>query len=147
MLKTHSIAFAERDESQERSTKAVEKIFSPEFRNRLTATVHFKPLDKTAFRGIARKFVNILSSELIAKDIALEATDAALDHFAEHGFDSELGARPLERLIRRETAEKLADEILFGKLTKGGNVLADISEDKKSIVLKITSSKKTRADK
>jgi ATP-dependent Clp protease ATP-binding subunit ClpA len=119
---------------RERSEKAVNSYFKPEFRNRLDATVHFNSLSPELMEKIADKFLNNTVQELSAKKITLEVSSKARTWFAKHGYDSKLGARPMERLVRKEIQEALVDEILFGKLTCGGQVKADVLKDK--IILK-----------
>ena len=102
--------------------KEVEKYFTPEFRNRLDAIVYFNALSLALMKKIVKKFINRLSLELKDRKISLELTPAAVKWFATRGYDPKMGARPLERIIKKEIQEKLANEILFGKLSDGGSV-------------------------
>ncbi len=114
------IGFSPSDESSARTEDAVKKHFSPEFRNRLDAAVHFKPLDIEVIEKIVDKFVGLANAELKARGVSVSLKPAARRWFAKNGFDEKLGARPLERLVRKEITERLVDEILFGKLSSGG---------------------------
>ncbi|KKR75709.1 MAG: ATP-dependent Clp protease, ATP-binding subunit ClpA [Parcubacteria group bacterium GW2011_GWE2_40_8] len=104
------------------TTKAIERFFTPEFRNRLDAILHFNTLDMMLIRRIVLKFTEQLAEELKAKKVTLSIDKKAVEWFAVNGFDRKMGARPLERIIRDNIQEKLADEILFGKLVGGGEV-------------------------
>jgi ATP-dependent Clp protease ATP-binding subunit ClpA len=102
--------------------QAVEKTFSPEFRNRLDATISFRPLDEEVMTHVVDKFVRQLQTSLDERKVTLTLTDGARRDLARRGYDPIFGARPLGRLIEREIGNVLADEILFGKLSKGGKV-------------------------
>jgi ATP-dependent Clp protease ATP-binding subunit ClpA len=124
-------------ESGERTAKAVEKYFSPEFRNRLDSTVYFNPLTLGLMKKITEKFIKRLGDSLKEKNIIVTADSAALEWLAKNGCDEKMGARPLERLIRTEIQERLVDEILWGRLASGGTVKATLKGGK--IALKIKS--------
>jgi ATP-dependent Clp protease ATP-binding subunit ClpA len=121
-LDINTIGFSGKTQVELSTKKEVEKYFSPEFRNRLDSIVYFNPLSLELMKKIVSKFISLLSLELSAKKISLELTPAALECFAKEGYDPKMGARPLERIIKKEIQEKLADEILFGKLSNGGKV-------------------------
>ncbi len=110
--------------------KAVQRMFTPEFRNRLDAIVSFDALPREVVRKIVHKFTAQLSQRLTDRKVTIEVSQAATDWLAEKGYDPKLGARPLARLIQRELEEPLADEVLFGKLAKGGRVVVDVADDK-----------------
>jgi ATP-dependent Clp protease ATP-binding subunit ClpA len=113
------------------SPKAViDRMFSPEFRNRLSAIVEFAPLPPPVIQQVVDKFLTELQQRLNASKVILEVTDAARKWLAEHGYDTRFGARPLGRLIENEISRVLADELLFGKLTKGGTVKVDLADGK-----------------
>jgi ATP-dependent Clp protease ATP-binding subunit ClpA len=105
--------------------KAVEKLFSPEFRNRLTDTVTFDKLAPEVMERIVGKFIDELGAQLQAQKVSLSLTGGATRWLAEHGYDEVFGARPLSRLIQRTIRMPLANEILFGKLASGGTVVVD----------------------
>jgi ATP-dependent Clp protease ATP-binding subunit ClpA len=120
--------------------QAIKSFFSPEFRNRLDATVHFNKLTDLQIEKVVKKFLMKLENQLIDKKIELEVTDSAIKWLAEMGFDSKLGARPLERVINNHIKKKLANEILFGKLENGGKVIVDRSGNELNFTYKSTHS-------
>ncbi len=109
--------------------KDVERLFSPEFRNRLDEIVRFNQLSPEVMRRVVDKFVREVDTQLRDKKVRIELTDAAREWLGERGYDPKFGARPLERVIQTELKDKLADEILFGKLSKGGVARVDAGED------------------
>jgi ATP-dependent Clp protease ATP-binding subunit ClpA len=110
----------EKDEYEDKSLIAIEKFFSPEFRNRLSATLHFSSLTKQVVEKIVDKMVGQLAERLKAKKVTIELTPKARTYIAEKGYDKQLGARPIQRLIDNEISQKLSKEILFGDLSSGG---------------------------
>jgi ATP-dependent Clp protease ATP-binding subunit ClpA len=108
--------------------KALERVFTPEFRNRLDATVFFGALPIEVIRKVARKFLDELEGQLQEKKVSLEVSPAALDWFVEHGYDKAMGARPMARLVQSTLKAPLANEILFGKLTNGGVAHVDVKD-------------------
>ncbi len=110
----------EKDEYEDKSVQAIERYFSPEFRNRLNATLHFNALSKEVVEKIVDKMVGQLADRLKAKKVTLELTPEARSYIAEKGYDKQLGARPIQRLIDSEITQKLTQEILFGSLSTGG---------------------------
>jgi ATP-dependent Clp protease ATP-binding subunit ClpA len=119
-----------------KSMKAVEKTFSPEFRNRLDAIVSFNPLPVKVVEQIVDKFIGQLSVQLEARNVTFKLTDAARTWLAEHGFDRALGARPLSRLIQTEITDRLSDELLFGALENGGTATIDVKDDQLNLDMK-----------
>jgi len=105
--------------------EAVEKMFSPEFRNRLDAMITFNPLSPENIERVVDKFIIELDEQLNDRKVFLQLTPAARRWFAERGYDATFGARPMARLIQNEIKRVLADEILFGKLQNGGKVEVD----------------------
>ncbi len=116
-------------DSSHRSKKAVEKTFAPEFRNRLDALIPFTELSFDDMISIVNKTVDKLFKGLQSKKIQLSLDNEAKTWLAKRGFDSKLGARPLERLIRSELEDFLAEEVLFGKLKKGGKVHVSVGAE------------------
>jgi ATP-dependent Clp protease ATP-binding subunit ClpA len=108
--------------------KALERVFTPEFRNRLDATVFFDALPVEVIRKVARKFLDELDGQLAEKKVQLEVTPAAIDWFVEHGYDKAMGARPMARLVQSTLKAPLANEILFGKLDSGGTARVDVKD-------------------
>jgi ATP-dependent Clp protease ATP-binding subunit ClpA len=104
---------------------AIERTFSPEFRNRLDAWIAFEALSSESVRRVVEKFINELRDQLADKNVTLELTEAGRAWLAEKGFDKMFGARPMARLIQSKIKEPLANEILFGSLQGGGQVVVD----------------------
>ena len=113
--------------------KALERVFTPEFRNRLDATVFFGALPVEVIRKVARKFLDELDGQLGEKHVELEVSPAAIEWFVEHGYDKAMGARPMARLVQSTLKAPLANEILFGQLTNGGIAFVD-AEDGKIVI-------------
>ena len=107
----------------------IKRLFSPEFRNRLDATISFKPLDHEIILRVVDKFLMQLESQLHEKKVEAVFSDALKAHLASKGFDPLMGARPMARLIQDTIRAALADELLFGRLTHGGHVLVDLDDD------------------
>ena len=112
-----------------RAKSAVDRVFSPEFRNRLDAIVTFKALTPEAMETIVEKFVMQLESQLKDRKVAIALTPDARTWLAKKGYDPKMGARPLGRVIQREVRDPLTDEILFGKLENGGTVTIGVADD------------------
>src|SRR5436190_351122 len=111
--------------AQSRSKAAVERVFSPEFRNRLDAIVNFKPLTADVMETIVDKFIIQLEEQLAERRIAITLLADARKYLAKKGYDPTFGARPLARVIQAEVRDRLTDEILFGALENGGTVTVD----------------------
>ncbi len=109
--------------------EAINKLFTPEFRNRLDAVIPFAALPTEVIHQVVRKFVMQLEAQLADRGVTFELTDAATAWLAKKGYDPKMGARPLGRVIQEHIKRPLADEILFGKLIKGGTVRVDIDLD------------------
>ena len=120
----------------------IKKVFSPEFRNRLDATVSFTSLDNEIILKVVDKFLIQLETQLHDKKVDASFTQDLKDYLAKSGFDEQMGARPMARLIQDTIRKALADELLFGKLVNGGEVEIDI-DDKQEIVLNIKEDEKT----
>jgi ATP-dependent Clp protease ATP-binding subunit ClpA len=110
--------------------EAIEKMFSPEFRNRLDAMITFNSLSPENIERVVDKFIIELDQQLNERKVFLQLTDRARKWFAERGYDPTFGARPMARLIQNEIKRVLADEILFGKLQNGGKVEVDEQDGK-----------------
>jgi ATP-dependent Clp protease ATP-binding subunit ClpA len=125
----------ERDEASRRlsagkSKAAIERVFSPEFRNRLDAIVTFGSLTPDAMETIVEKFVLQLESQLAERRVAITLRPDARAWLAAKGYDPLFGARPLARVIQREVRDPLTNEILFGQLEHGGTVTISTKDDK-----------------
>jgi ATP-dependent Clp protease ATP-binding subunit ClpA len=129
-LEANAIGFSSEESDQKhRSKKAIERVFTPEFRNRLDAIVYFDSLPLEVVLNIVDKFITRLREKLQSRKVKLQLTDGARTWLAEHGYDAKLGARPLGRLIQNDIETRLSDELLFGKLEKGGNVEIGVEND------------------
>lgn len=125
----NAIGFGNKKDATGASKKAIEKAFSPEFRNRLSAIVGFQPLGMVVAEKIVEKMVAELESRLKAKGVSLVLDTEARRWLAEHGYDEKFGARPMRRLIESEISHKLSSEILFGQLAEGGTVTISAVDD------------------
>jgi ATP-dependent Clp protease ATP-binding subunit ClpA len=105
--------------------KALYNLFSPEFRNRLDAVISFNPLKMSIIEKIVDKMVGELEIQLSEKKVSINLSARARTFLAKKGYDPNYGARPLRRLILKEIGDVLTEEILFGKLSKGGKALVD----------------------
>ncbi len=107
--------------------EAIKNAFAPEFRNRLDSVIYFQSLPRLVILSVVDKFTKDIIAKLAAKKIEVTIDDLAREYLADKGFDPSFGARPLARLIQNEIAKPLADEVLFGKLAKGGAVKISVS--------------------
>jgi ATP-dependent Clp protease ATP-binding subunit ClpA len=110
------------NEAKSRGKQAIERVFSPEFRNRLDAVVSFAPLTPEVMETIVEKFIIELEAQLQERRVAITLSPEARGHLARKGYDPKFGARPLSRLIQTEVRDPLTEEILFGRLQEGGTV-------------------------
>ena len=115
----------------------LERVFSPEFRNRLDEVVTFGALSPEVMGLVVDKFVREVETQLQEHKVSLELSDAAREWLGEKGYDADFGARPLGRVIQTELKDKLSDELLFGGLQKGGRVAIDRAEDGASLTLRV----------
>tara|TARA_Y100001934_G_scaffold201706_1_gene237817 strand:- start:6518 stop:8722 length:2205 start_codon:yes stop_codon:yes gene_type:complete len=124
-----SIGFKQQDHSHD-ALSEINKVFTPEFRNRLDGIIWFNHLDSEIILQVVDKFIIELQAQLDVKGVSLEVSSEARAYLAEKGYDKSMGARPMSRLIKEELKKELANELLFGELTKGGNVKVDLDNDK-----------------
>ncbi len=117
-----------RERREGEDTAAIERAFTPEFRNRLDAVISFAPLPKFVILKVVEKFVLQLEAQLMDRHVAIELTTAAAEWLADKGYDDKMGARPLARVIQEHIKKPLAEELLFGKLAKGGLVRVRIRD-------------------
>ena len=120
------------------SMSAIKRVFTPEFRNRLDSIVQFKHLDAATIASVVNKFLGELSEQLSAKHVTLDVNEDARLWLAEHGYDHENGARPMARLIDEKLRKYLADELLFGRLSEGGQVKVETKNDELDIDIRET---------
>ncbi len=111
-------------------TAAIERQFTPEFRNRLDAIISFAPLSKEVILQVVDKFVLQLEAQLLDRNVHIELTRPAAEWLADKGYDDRMGARPLGRVIQEQIKKPLAEELLFGKLAKGGLVKVGVKDGK-----------------
>jgi ATP-dependent Clp protease ATP-binding subunit ClpA len=126
-----SIGFKQQDHSLDAKSE-INKIFTPEFRNRLDSIVWFNHLDKQVILQVVDKFIVELQVQLDNKGVSLEVTTQARDWLGEKGYDKNMGARPMARVIQQEIKKELAHELLFGRLSNGGDVKIMLKKDKLS---------------
>ncbi|MFV0333845.1 MAG: AAA family ATPase, partial [Tropicimonas sp.] len=119
-----------RDTREGEDTAAIERTFTPEFRNRLDAVISFAPLGKDVILQVVEKFVLQLEAQLLDRNVTIELTRPAAEWLAERGYDDKMGARPLGRVIQEHIKKPLAEELLFGKLIKGGIVKVGVRDGK-----------------
>jgi len=131
-----------RDRREGEDTAAIERTFTPEFRNRLDAVIAFAPLGKEVIVKVVEKFVLQLEAQLMDRNVTIELTAPAAEWLGERGYDEKMGARPLGRVIQEQIKKPLAEELLFGKLAKGGFVKVGVKNGK--LDLDIQSPEKVR---
>ena len=125
-----------RDRREGEETASIERMFTPEFRNRLDAVISFNPLPKETILQVVEKFVLQLEAQLMDRHVAIEMTTEAASWLADKGYDETMGARPLSRVIQEHIKKPLAEELLFGKLLKGGLVVVSVKDNKIKLDLK-----------
>ena len=131
-----SMGFTLQDHASD-AGEAIKRTFSPEFRNRLDAIIQFKALDPTTIAHVVDKFLVELESQLDNKKVTLEVDQEARTWLAKHGYDPQMGARPMSRLIREKMRKALAEELLFGRLTHGGHVVVTVRDDDIAIDIEV----------
>ena len=119
-----------RDRREGEDTAAIERTFTPEFRNRLDAVISFQPLPKDVIMQVVEKFVLQLEAQLMDRNVSIELSKPAAAWLADKGYDDKMGARPLGRVIQEYIKKPLAEELLFGKLAKGGWVKVGVKDGK-----------------
>ncbi|PHR03083.1 MAG: ATP-dependent Clp protease ATP-binding subunit ClpA, partial [Sulfitobacter sp.] len=117
-----------RDRRTGEDTAAIERTFTPEFRNRLDAVISFAPLPKEVIMRVVEKFVLQLEAQLMDRNVTIELSTKAAEWLGEKGYDAKMGARPLGRVIQEHIKKPLAEELLFGKLAKGGVVKVGVKK-------------------
>ena len=139
-----SMGFQSQDHSSD-ATEMIKKTFSPEFRNRLDGIIQFNPLPVEVIRTVVDKFLVELQVQLDQQKVQLEVSDEVREWLIENGYDKNMGARPMERLIQDSIKKMLAEEILFGKLSKvGGTAYVDLKDGEISIEFKENSKRKEK---
>jgi ATP-dependent Clp protease ATP-binding subunit ClpA len=138
-----SIGFTSQDHASD-GVLAINKVFSPEFRNRLDSIIQFSSLDEYSISRVIDKLIIELELKLGKRHVNIEVSTKARSWIAENGYDAKLGARPLARLIQEHINKPLADELLFGKLMNGGSALVDLAENKLGLKLSYKVRKKSK---
>jgi ATP-dependent Clp protease ATP-binding subunit ClpA len=128
-------------------TEAIERTFSPEFRNRLDAVISFAPLPKETILQVVEKFVLQLEAQLLDRGVSFDLTLSAAEWLADKGYDDRMGARPLARVIQEHIKKPLAEELLFGKLAKGGLVRIGVKDGKLDLFIEAPEKPRISGDK
>jgi ATP-dependent Clp protease ATP-binding subunit ClpA len=123
----------QKDQGKGQGRGAIERTFSPEFRNRLDAWIAFKPLDAAVIEQIVDKFIDELNQQLVEKNVVVKLAPEARSWLGQRGFDRLLGARPMARLIQAKIKEPLAEKILFGSESITGDVLVELEQEELSL--------------
>ncbi len=126
-MSRRSIGFTSQDHSSD-GMEAINKLFTPEFRNRLDAIIQFAPLDEKTIEHVVEKFLFELEQQLEEKKVSMSVDSAAKEWLAQHGYDPKMGARPMARLIQEKIKKGLAEHLLFGDLAQGGEVRIGLDE-------------------
>ncbi|HYD43314.1 MAG TPA: ATP-dependent Clp protease ATP-binding subunit ClpA [Anaeromyxobacter sp.] len=137
-LSARRVGFGQDQSDPGNARNAIERTFSPEFRNRLDAWVAFDSLPHEVILKVVDKMVKELESQLAEKKVRIELTPEGRKWLAEHGFDRKMGARPMSRLIQNEVKKPLAERILFGDLHGGGTVKVEVEPDGEKLRLVVT---------
>jgi len=135
LMSRSSMGFVKQDHSGD-SGDAIKRLFTPEFRNRLDAIIHFAPLTKLTIMNVVDKFLVELETQLEEKKVTLFVEQDAREWLAEHGYDEKMGARPMARVIKENIKRALAEELLFGSLINGGDVVVTVKDGDLSYSIK-----------
>jgi ATP-dependent Clp protease ATP-binding subunit ClpA len=136
-----------RDRREGEDTAAIERTFTPEFRNRLDAVISFAPLPKEVILQVVEKFVLQLEAQLMDRGVTIELSKPAAEWLADKGYDDKMGARPLARVIQEHIKKPLAEELLFGKLAKGGVVRVSVKKGELDLQIDGPASPRLSGDK
>lgn len=115
----------------------IKRLFAPEFRNRLDGIIQFKALDERTISNVVDKFIIELEHQLEEKRVTLQVDEAARKWLAVKGYDPKMGARPMARVIQEHMKRVLADELLFGRLAKGGQVTVSLNKDEDDLQIEV----------
>jgi ATP-dependent Clp protease ATP-binding subunit ClpA len=132
-----SIGFTQADNASD-GMEAIRRIFTPEFRNRLDAVIQFAALDPITIERVVDKLLVEVEMQLEQRGVTITLDDAARRWIAERGYDPKMGARPMARTIQEYIKRPLAEELLFGRLAGGGQVLVSVAEDGSKLKLECT---------
>jgi ATP-dependent Clp protease ATP-binding subunit ClpA len=129
LLAKRNIGFSSSSNESD-AMNSLNKLFTPEFRNRLDETIQFNYLDKSIILSIVDKFLTKLQAQLDKRNVEIVVSKAVINWIAENGYDREMGARPMERFISKNIKKPLVDKLLFGNLKSGGQIKLDIKSGK-----------------
>jgi len=136
MMSRRSMGFTEQSHETD-GMEEIKRLFTPEFRNRLDSIIQFKPLDPRTIASVVDKFIFELEHQLEEKRVTLHVDNNARQWLAEKGYDPKMGARPMARVIQEHMKRVLADELLFGRLSKGGQVKVGLNRDKDDLEIEV----------
>lgn len=136
MMSRRSMGFTEQSHETD-GMEEIKRLFTPEFRNRLDSIIQFKPLDPRTIASVVDKFIFELEHQLEEKRVTLHVDNNARQWLAEKGYDPKMGARPMARVIQEHMKRVLADELLFGRLAKGGQVKVGLNRDKDDLEIEV----------
>ena len=125
--------------------EAINKLFTPEFRNRLDAIVPFEPLGQEVILTVVDKFLTALQTQLDEKQVQLQVDEAAREWLVDEGYDPNMGARPMERVIQEHIKKPLADMVLFGSLSKGGIAKVTVNTAGEGLIVEAVTEKAEEA--
>jgi len=140
LMSRRSMGFTEQENELDGS-EAINRMFTPEFRNRLDAIVNFGPLDESTLLNVVDKFLMALEMQLDEKRVTMHVDKAARNWMAEKGYDKLMGARPMERVIQDHLKKLLANELLFGELEKGGHVVVTVKDGELDVIIESATAK------
>jgi len=141
LMSRRSMGFTEQDNDTD-GMEEIKRMFTPEFRNRLDGIIQFKALDERTITNVVDKFIIELEHQLEAKKVIMLVEDSARRWLAKKGYDPKMGARPMARVIQEHLKRALADELLFGRLTKGGDVRVSMNEEGDDLEIEILEKEK-----
>jgi len=137
-IEKYDIGFTTADGADASTSEAtLKKVFSPEFRNRLSDIILFAPLQKAVVMRVIDKLIGQLAAQLVERNIRIRLQAKAKQWLLEHGYSAAMGARPMSRLIDKHIKQKLSESILFGELKKGGDVLVDVDKDNDDLTIRV----------
>jgi ATP-dependent Clp protease ATP-binding subunit ClpA len=142
-----SIGFGERVIGSDAIGDAVDRVFNPEFRNRLDKVVTFNRLDEQVILQIVDKEIRLFEAQLVEKGIILEVSDACRKYLGETGYSPEFGARNIARLVQQKVKDFFVDSVLFGALTKGGKAYVDLDPKSGEVTVKTRKARKSKSSK
>ena len=136
VMSRRSMGFTEQSHETD-GMEEIKRLFAPEFRNRLDGIIQFKPLDERTISNVVDKFIIELEHQLDEKRVTLQVDESARKWLAVKGYDPKMGARPMSRVIQEHMKRVLADELLFGRLAKGGQVLVSLNKDEDDLQIEV----------